>query len=63
MSHTEIKTLFNYLENNREHLSRIQNDFVTEVRNKYKWTGIITARQIESLLDIQSTVPAAATIE
>lgn len=63
MSHTEIKALFRFLENNTENLSRIQNEFVTEVRNKYKWTGIITARQIESLLDIKSTVPEPATIE
>jgi hypothetical protein len=59
MDHTEIKHLFNYLENNREYLNQLQYEFVTNMRRQYKWTEIITSGQIESLENIRERIPSA----
>jgi hypothetical protein len=56
MDNTEIKLLFNYLESNREQLSQLQNEFVVSLRKQYKWTGIITPAQIESLENIKERI-------
>ena len=53
MDNNEIKLLFDYFESNKEQLSQLQNDFIVSLRKQYKWTGIITPAQIESLKNIK----------
>jgi hypothetical protein len=63
MGHTEIKLLLSYLENNREYLSILQNEFVLNMKNQYKWTGIITNGQLENLEDIKERIPSIVEVE
>jgi hypothetical protein len=63
MDHTEIKHLFNYLENNRVYLNQLQYEFVTNMKKQYKWTEIITTVQFESLENIKECIPVAVAKE
>jgi hypothetical protein len=51
MDNQEFKILLNYLENNREHLNTLQNEFITTLKERYNATGVITKRQVEFLYD------------
>ena len=51
MDSQEFKILLNYLENNREHLNTLQNEFITTLKENYNATGVITKRQVEFLYD------------
>jgi hypothetical protein len=63
MNYYEIRGLFSYLEDNRDHLSSLQNDFVAYLKDHYKKTGIITPGNIESLVTIKEKIPFAISIE
>lgn len=56
MGHKEIKQLFNYLDTNRNNLSRLQQEFIDSVRQHYKVTGLLTSVQAESLLGLSEKV-------
>ena len=51
MDRQEFKILLNYLENNREHLNTLQNEFITALKDNYNATGVLTKRQVEFLSD------------
>lgn len=63
MDRQNIKSLFNYLESNSEHLNSLQNKFITSVRENYRNTGVLTQRQLESLHHIKESVPSLAMAE
>jgi hypothetical protein len=63
MNYYEIRGLFSYLEDNRDHLNSLQSDFITNLKDHYKKTGIVTPGNIESLLAIKEKIPVAMSIE
>ncbi|MGE5419916.1 MAG: hypothetical protein ACM3UT_07000 [Chloroflexota bacterium] len=56
MDYKEIKQLFNYLENNRNHFSSLQLEFIDSLRKQYKVTGLLTSVQSESLIDLREKI-------
>lgn len=62
MNHAEIKLLIKYLEDNREHLTNLQKEFILSVRNQYKLTGLVTPGQVESLATMKEKVIASANV-
>lgn len=56
MSHSEIKLLFKYLDDNKEQLVSLQKEFLVKLKNQYKFTGLLTPTQIENLIIIKEKV-------
>jgi len=56
MDYKEIKNLFNYLEDNRKHFSRLQLEFIDSVKRQYKVTGLLTSIQSESLSRLKDRI-------
>ena len=56
MDRQEFKILLNYLENNREHLNTLQNEFISSLKENYKATGVLTKRQVEFLYDTKEYI-------
>lgn len=54
----EIKLLFNYLENNREHLNSLHHEFIATLKKHYNATGVLTKRQVEGLYQIKDYIPS-----
>jgi hypothetical protein len=63
MNYYEIRGLFSYLEDNRDHLNSLQSEFVTYLKDQYKRTGLVTPGNIESLVAIKEKIPVAMSIE
>lgn len=63
MDYYEIRNLFSYLEDNSNNLSTLQNEYVTNVRRHYKWTGAITPGQIDNLLTIKEKISTLVNYE
>lgn len=58
MDRQEIKSLLNYLENNREHLNKIQLEFLASLVKLYNATGVLTKKQLECLSDMKEYIPS-----
>ncbi len=58
MDSNEIKFLLNYLENNPVCLNPLQYEFIVSLKENYRWTGVITKRQIECLSDLKGYIPS-----
>jgi hypothetical protein len=63
MNYYEIRGLFSYLEDNRDHLNSLQSEFVTYLKDQYKRTGLVTPGNIENLVAIKEKIPVAMSIE
>jgi uncharacterized protein (DUF2132 family) len=57
MDRHEIKFLLNYLENNPAYLNSLQYEFIVKLKENYRWTGVITKKQVECLNDIKGYLP------
>ena len=56
MDRLEFKILLNYLENNQEHLSTLQHEFIVSLKEHYETTGVLTKRQVEFLYDLKEYI-------
>ena len=56
MDRLEFKILLNYLENNQEHLSTLQHEFIASLKEHYETTGVLTKRQVEFLYDLKEYI-------
>ena len=59
MDRQEIKILFKYLDDNREHLNTLQKEFLSSSKETYNATAVLTQRQIEFLNDMKELIAAA----
>ncbi|HEX2976754.1 MAG TPA: hypothetical protein VHO68_12535 [Bacteroidales bacterium] len=58
MDRKEIRLLFNYLVSNSKHLTPLQEEYMLSLKEQYSLTGVLTKRQIESLVEIKEFIPS-----
>ncbi len=50
IDHKGTRDLFNYLDSNRKNFTRLQLEFIDNLRTHFKATGLLTSIQTDSLL-------------
>jgi len=58
MDRQEIKSLLNYLENNREHLNSLHRELLASLKVHYSVTRFLTKRQVEYLYEMKEHIPS-----
>jgi hypothetical protein len=56
MGNKEIKKVFSYLEQNQEHLTSSQSEFIKSLKKYFKWKKSLSMRQIECLVSLKENI-------